>query len=170
MEVRTDGGIRIYDDSLTRPSQDSGLLLGEYDLLVTCHQLMALAAEVGDRSGYRGSWNLGVAASGLQGARSAIIARHYGDQGPQFDDPEYRATAEVAHADLNGKPAGLRRSTGWGVAPPSAPESNLLHTSRTYRRLPTDIALRESRAQQYCRTSRKSVGSQPHHDRPASPR
>jgi len=112
VEVRTDGGIRIYDDSLTRPSQDSGLLLGEYDLLVTCHQLMALAAEVGDRSGYRGSWNLGVAASGLQGARSAIIARHYGDQGPQFDDPEYRATAEVAHADLNGKPAGLRRSTG----------------------------------------------------------
>lgn len=69
-------------------------------------RLAAWAAEVGQRTGYRGSWALGVHGSQLRGVTSLESSRSSGFQsdGQPFDAADYREVTTATHLELLERP------------------------------------------------------------------
>lgn len=75
LEIREDGGIRYYDSRVgERGSGPQAALLG-LDLvlvLTTFREILVLALELSRSYGFAGVWHLGVAVTGINGARMII--------------------------------------------------------------------------------------------------
>jgi hypothetical protein len=69
LEIRDNGGLRIYLSSLSRAkSEDDPQLFFEVKAVGLAHRLVALAAGAADESGYLGNWSLAFGATGLLGS------------------------------------------------------------------------------------------------------
>lgn len=70
------------------------LIVGNVELVVR------LAAEVGARYGYFGSWQIAVVVTGLEGGSSTKLVEQWGDPGPIYSEATYGCATEATYAEL----------------------------------------------------------------------
>lgn len=111
VEVYEDGGIRLFLSRLSegRPqADDPGQLLFEAGLVTYARLLLALTVGAAEESGYFGNWSLGVAATGLRGCRSSMLARNWMAIGvPVYSGDAYERATVATYAELTTRPGSL---------------------------------------------------------------
>lgn len=102
VEFSDDGAVRITMTSLSRRNTRDGVnyLLESWAVRHT-RDLIGLARQVADVTGYGGSWGLAVGATGLQGLAAPA---DFGDRASPFEVDTYRRTWLGTRQDLTGRP------------------------------------------------------------------
>lgn len=110
IEVREDGGIRILvgritDETIGRqygsPAETvilDGLAVGYTFRLVHWARMLSRL------TGYRSSWLLGIAATGLEGLRSLVWTQRFPPAGPHYDRDSYRRTTTATLTEMTEHP------------------------------------------------------------------
>jgi hypothetical protein len=105
LEVRTDGGLRLYDSRLSRLHRDDTQALFDDVLVGSARQLVALTAQAADVGGYLGNWVLAIAVTRMQGTRSYLQMQAWISNASSYPSPRWSKTVEVNWAQLMNRPA-----------------------------------------------------------------
>ncbi len=106
LEMCEDGTLRYFDACAgSDPDQASLLYLDQ--ILTTCRQFLALAAELSSGFGFAGSWQLGIALTGVYGRQGTAF--HGMDPNrcwspPTYPEQEYRRTTGASVRELQENP------------------------------------------------------------------
>lgn len=103
LEIRDDGGLRIYVSSLSRAREDGPQLFFEVKAIGLAHRLVALVAAAADESAYFGNWTLAFGATGLRGSHSFLRSEHW-DDGSGYTEDRYSESVIASYADLIKQP------------------------------------------------------------------
>ena len=110
LELEEDGGIRVVVGRMTgKWGQDSDDLVILDGLAVAyCLRLAYWARELSLRTGYRGAWAFGVAATGLSGLSSAVYRQNWSIGSPTSYDRGRYISATSAHcSELDNTPSAI---------------------------------------------------------------
>jgi hypothetical protein len=113
IELRDDGGIRVLVGRATfRRSQspeDAEYIL---DGLAVAYvrRLIAWAVAIGERTGWRGTWMLGMHCDRLRGRSSAAFASHMMiSNASAYDESAYREVTTASHVEMQNRPNAVAR-------------------------------------------------------------
>lgn len=113
VELRHDAGVRLLVGRLTatwgrswRASGDDDSATVIFDALFVAYalRLVLWAAAMGEATGYRGSWLLGVHGNDLRGLPSFHSMQSLGGRGHAFDAEDYREATVATHLELLQQP------------------------------------------------------------------
>lgn len=104
LRIQPDGSVGIIVTRVSTPAERDGSPRAlDSVLLASAWRLLGWVNAVAEETGYSGTWDLGVHATGLLGRRSLVFAdptRYDEDEGLAFDENDYRATTSVTRAEL----------------------------------------------------------------------
>jgi hypothetical protein len=104
LEIRDNGGLRIYISSLSRARSEDGLqVFFEVKAIGLAHRLVALAAAAAEVSGYLGDWALAFGATGLMNSYSHFLSIEWSEGSPYPDDV-YTDSVVASYSDLVKRP------------------------------------------------------------------
>jgi hypothetical protein len=104
LEIRDDGGLRIYLSSLSGPRSHDGLqVFFEVKAIGLAHRLVALTTAAAEVSGYFGAWALAFGATGLMNKYSFFLSADWSDGSPYAEDV-YTDSVLASHSDLVKRP------------------------------------------------------------------
>lgn len=109
IEIREDGGVRILVGKMTAPISPTGtdaLAVMEGLAVAYAHRLINWAIKIGERTGWRGSWILGLHGDGLRGLGSYLFRPNLGYI-PKFDEPDFREITTASHLEMVQRPGGV---------------------------------------------------------------
>ncbi len=107
LQLAEDGALRIFcgrASYLAGTGTAGANMIFERLLVGTCRQFLAIALAVSDASGYLGSWDFGVAVSGLRGGVSLEIERNFGSMATPYAEEDYRASSRASVEELRARP------------------------------------------------------------------
>lgn len=119
IEILEHGGVRLVREGLSRPhtiraqyTEDDDLklcLIDDYHVVASVWRVLAVAAELSERIGYRGSWSFALHITGLGGTVGAAGAQYINDrldmsQVSTYDQPTYRRSAVTTTVELQSEP------------------------------------------------------------------
>jgi hypothetical protein len=108
IELRQDGGIRILVGRMTasfgRESSDGDAILDGL-AVAYARRLVGWVTAVGERTGWRGTWILGVHGDGLRGLGSYLFRQSFTlGSSPTFDEASYREVTTATHLEMLQRP------------------------------------------------------------------
>lgn len=110
VKIEDDGSLFFACSKLTHETNQSGSapypVVSTRGVLALTGQLTVMAGRLGDRAGYAGSWDVGVALSGLEGrsVAPANSGRLTGLWGATYPDDEYLALTTTTATELTDSP------------------------------------------------------------------
>jgi hypothetical protein len=118
-ELREDGGIRGVvgraTETMTVRHTEIGII---FDALIVAYalRLVGWAKAVSEETGYRGSWALGIAVTGLRGRASHMFYGGGMRQVPSaYDADEYRGATTATYSELTERPKGVAHDLVGGL-------------------------------------------------------
>lgn len=112
IELREDGGVRLFCGRATRQRDGSRLFIGPLVFGMT-RSVIEAARAVASVSSYFGSWDLGIGLSNLRGAVDHHSAFNFDVQPWPFSDDAYLAVTRATREELDSSPNDVRhRLTG----------------------------------------------------------
>jgi hypothetical protein len=108
IELRADGGIRVLVGRMTMPlpsgAGSSQIVLDGLAVAYARH-IVAWANAISARTGWHGSWMLGLHADGLRGLESYLYQRRFmAGRAPAFDVDEYREITVASYLEMTQSP------------------------------------------------------------------
>jgi hypothetical protein len=115
VEIREDGGIRVLVGRMTdqagqRPNDDVLLILDGL-AVAYARRIVDWAAAIGEATGWRGSWVLGLHGDRLRGLGSAVFRQGmFFNDGPAFDEESYREVTVASHLEMLQRPGAVAKN------------------------------------------------------------
>lgn len=109
IELRDDGGVRVLVGRMTmiaaRSSGDGPQIVLDGLAVAYARYIVDWAVAISDRTGWHGSWMLGLHADGLRGLESYLyVNRLMAGRAPAFDVEEYREVTVASHLEMSQDP------------------------------------------------------------------
>lgn len=115
VEIRDDGGIRILVGRMTdqvgrRPGQEDEMMILDGLAVAYSRRLVDWAAALGEATGWRGSWTLGLHGDRLRGLKSYVTREGmFLSDGPAYDVDSYREVTTASHVEMLQRPGTVAR-------------------------------------------------------------
>lgn len=103
VELREDGGVRVFVGKLTEKRKGDKLILDGLAVAYSA-RLVEWARSVSYMTGYRGRWLLGIAGNHLSGGQSAASLTTFRDSWPIYDADDYRQVTTADYFELDERP------------------------------------------------------------------
>jgi hypothetical protein len=101
IEFTEDGAVRIYCDRATdRVRDDTSFMLMDVLVAGLVRAALELAAEIGTRVGFYGTWSAGVRVTTIEGAVALSSERQFGRRGPAYQAERYEETTATSTAEI----------------------------------------------------------------------
>jgi hypothetical protein len=105
LEISERGTIRLFSGRGSDTLRERRVVF-EVGTAGVCHQVLAVARQIGEEAGYWGSWNLGLAMTGTRGVISYALVEHrmFDENVPVFPDDGYESATRATLEEMTARP------------------------------------------------------------------